>query len=104
MKKYFKSFSLDVDCGFEERPSPSGPNNIMGGDNTLPKTAVASYALYLGDDDGTIGEVVDDTSGVDLDDLQGDSLAIGTVVTTQDISLQVGTELGAIFWCRIKTC
>ena len=100
VKKLFKSFALQVDFGFDPRPTPVGANNVQGGDNVLMKSATFSFELFLGGDDGTIGDISDDVAGVDLGDLQGDASVIGTPVTTQDISLQVGTEVGALWWAR----
>lgn len=98
--KLFKSLSITLDAGFEERPTAAGPNGIQGGRHVLRKSAMLELELYVGDDDGTVGEVVDDGSGLDLDDIMGDGSTIGTVVTTRDIALQLGTVAGACLYLR----
>lgn len=98
--KLFKSLSVSLDAGFEARPTPAGANGIQGGRHVARKSAVIELDLYVGDDDGTVGEVVDDGSGLDLDDLLGDASTIGTVVTVRDIALQLGTVAGACMYLR----
>lgn len=100
VEKLFRNMTLMYETGFVERPTAVGANGIQGGECVARKSAVMEFELYLGDDDGTLGDLIDDAASVDLGDLQGDSSTIGTAATTRDIALSLGTMAGAALYAR----
>ncbi len=101
VEKLFRSLSFTMDTGFVERPTPVGPNGIQGGQCVNRKSLVLDLELYLGDNDGSIGDLIEDEAAVDLGDYTGEASTIGTAVTTRDMALQLGTVAGALLYLRI---
>ncbi len=100
VEKLFKSLSLTAVVGYAPRESPAGANGFVGGEAADRKSVVLELTLYLGDDNGSIGDVVDGGSTPALADFTGDAANLGAEATTRDIALQLGTRAGAAGYLR----
>ncbi len=96
-----RSAKLTVGLGLAMRETSTGANGVKGG-VCADKTAVMLEGeCYVGDDVGTIGELVDDSGTPSLDDILGTDAALGAAITTRDVMLQVGTVPGACMFIRL---
>lgn len=100
VEKLFKGLSLTAVVGYAPRESPAGANGFVGGEAADRKTVTFELTLYVGDDNGTIGDVVDGGSTPALADFTGDAANIGAEATTRDIALQLGGRAGAAGYLR----
>lgn len=98
---------LTVNVGMAMRETTTGANGIRGGVATDKTNIMLEGELYVGANTGTIGDISDDDDGGGpavapyLNDILGDGFAAGTVATTQDIMLAVGSAAGAALYIRI---
>lgn len=98
---------LTVNVGMAMRETTTGANGIRGGLATDKTNIMLEGELYVGANTGTIGDISDDDDGGGpavapyLNDILGDGFSAGTVATTQDIMLSVGSAAGAALYVRI---
>lgn len=94
---------LTLNNGAVMRETTTGINGVRGGVCTDKTNIMLEGELYVGDNGGTIGEVVDDSGTPPLNDILGDGTSIvpGSAVSTYDIALQVGLAAGAALYIRI---
>lgn len=96
---------LTVNVGMAMRETTTGANGIRGGVAADKTNIMLEGELYVGSNTGAIGNAQDDSGGAGvspfLNDILGDGFSAGTVATTQDIMLSVGSAAGAALYVRI---
>lgn len=92
---------LTMANGAVMRETTTGINGVRGGVCTDKTNIMLEGELYVGNNTGTVGELVDDAGTPSLNDILGDGLSTGAAITTYDIALQVGTAAGAALYVRI---
>jgi hypothetical protein len=92
---------LTVNIGMVMRETTTGINGVRGGLATDKTNIMLEGELYVGDNAGTIGELVDDSGTPTIDSILGDGLATGAAPSSLDIALQVGTAAGAAMYVRL---
>lgn len=92
---------LTVNIGMVMRETTTGINGVRGGLATDKTNIMLEGELYVGDNGGTIGELVDDSGTPTLDSILGDGLATGAAPSALDLGLQVGTAAGAAMYLRL---
>lgn len=92
---------LTVNVGMVMRETTTGINGVRGGVATDKSNIMLEGELYVGDNAGSIGELVDDLGVPTLDSILGTDAATGAGITTLDLCLNVGTVAGAALYIRI---
>lgn len=92
---------LTVNVGMVMRETTTGINGVRGGVATDKSNIMLEGELYVGDNGGSIGELVDDSGTPTLDSILGTDAATGAGITTLDLCLNVGTVAGAALYIRI---
>ena len=96
-----RSARLTVNVGMVMRETTTGINGVRGGVATDKSNIMLEGELYVGDNGGSIGELVDDSGTPTLDSILGTDAATGASITSLDLSLAVGTAAGAALYIRI---
>ena len=98
-----RNLRLRIDNGMSERTSTTGTNGVVGyvAAAAAVKSAILEGELYVGNNTGSIGEVVDDSGTPALGAITGDADNAGVVAGTYDVALQVGVDAGASMYVRI---
>lgn len=85
------------------RVATTGPNGVHGYVVERKHEVMVSGELYIGDNSNTLGELVDGSGTPSLNDLTGSgtSTVAGTVKSTYDLGLQVGSAASGAMYIRI---
>ena len=97
-----RDIEISYSCATQARRADTRTNGKLGGvcGTGDGKMFTLSFSVYLGD--GNIaGELTDGSTTPDLNALLGDDDAAGDIATTRKISLQVGTEIGAVCYAYL---
>jgi hypothetical protein len=97
----FKTAKLTVVNGTQMRESSTGPNGVLGGVCADKTNIMLEAECYVGDDNPSIGEFVDDSGTPSMDDILGSDATLGGSITTRDVMLQVGTVAGQCLFLRL---
>jgi hypothetical protein len=92
---------LTINLGMTMRETTTGINGVRGGLATDKTNIMLEGELYVGDSNGSVGNMIDDSGTPSVDAILGDSSLTGTVVSTYDVMLQVGSSAGAAMFIRI---
>lgn len=93
---------VSINLGMTMRETTTGINGVAGGMAVDKTNIMVEGELYVGATGaGNMGWLVDDTGTPTLDSILGDEQSTGTVITTRDVMLQVGSSIGASFYLRI---
>lgn len=92
---------LTINLGMTMRETTTGINGVRGGLATNKTNIMLEGELYVGDSNGSVGNMIDDSGTPSVDAILGDSSLTGTVVSTYDVMLQVGSSAGAAMFIRI---
>ena len=94
-----RDISINYSCATTPRTASTRTNGKVGGvcGTGDGKTFTIEFSVYVGDGNLS-GELTDGSTTPDLNALLGDDDAAGDIATTREISLQVGTEVGACMY------
>lgn len=94
-----RDISINYSCATTPRTASTRTNGKVGGvcGTGDGKTFTIEFSVYVGDGNLS-GEITDGSTTPSLNALLGDSDAAGDIATTREISLQVGTEVGACMY------
>lgn len=97
-----RDISINYSCATTARTASTRTNGKVGGvcGTGDGKTFTIEFSLYLGDGNLS-GELTDGSTTPDLNALLGDDDAAGDIATTRKVSLQVGTEIGAVMYAYL---
>ena len=100
-----RNASITYNCATAIRETASKTNGRLGGvcGTGEGKSFTIEGELYIGDNAGTIGELVDNTGAPTLSALLGSDVAAGQVSTGREVALQVGTEAGGCVYALLPT-
>jgi hypothetical protein len=98
-----RNASITYNCATAIRETTSKANGKLGGvcGTGDGKSFMIEGELYIGDNAGTIGELVDNTGAPSLVNLLGSDVAAGQVSTAREVALQIGTEIGGCAYALI---
>ena len=97
-----RDITINYSAATAPRVASTRTNGRVGGVSSTGdgKTFTMEFSVYLGD--GNLpGEVRDSTGSPTLNELIGDSAASGQPSTTRKVSLQVGSEVGAVVYAYL---
>jgi hypothetical protein len=97
-----RDITINYSASTTPRVASTRTNGRLGGVSSTGdgKTFTVEFSVYLGD--GNIaGEVRDSTGSPTLNELIGDSSSSGQPSTTRKVSLQVGSEVGAVVYAYL---
>ena len=97
-----RDITINYSAATTPRVASTRTNGRLGGVSSTGdgKTFTVEFSVYIGD--GTIaGEVRDSTGSPTLNELIGDSSSSGQPSTTRKVSLQVGSEVGAVVYAYL---
>jgi hypothetical protein len=94
-----RDLTLTYSCATTARGAATRTNGRVGGvcGTGDGKTFVMEFSVYIGDAN-LVGEIQDSAGSPTLNALIGDDDAAGDVSVTRKLSLQVGTEIGAVIY------
>ena len=94
-----RDLTINYSAATTPRVASTRTNGRVGGVSSTGdgKTFTMEFSVYLGDAN-LAGELQDGAGSPTLNDLIGDSDAAGDVSVTRKLSLQVGTEIGAVMY------
>jgi hypothetical protein len=94
-----RDLTINYSAATTPRVASTRTNGRVGGVSGTGdgKTFTMEFSVYLGDAN-LAGELQDGAGSPTLNDLIGDSDAAGDVSVTRKVSLQVGTEIGAVMY------
>lgn len=94
-----RDLTINYSAATTPRVASTRTNGRVGGVSSTGdgKTFVMEFSIYIGDSN-LAGELQDGAGSPTLNDLIGDSDAAGDVSVTRKVSLQVGTEIGAVMY------
>lgn len=94
-----RDITINYGAATTPRVASTRTNGRLGGVSSTGdgKTFSVEFSVYLGDSTLT-GELQDSAGSPTLNDLIGDSAASGQPSTTRKVSLQVGSEIGAVMY------
>lgn len=94
-----RDLTINYSAATTPRVASTRTNGRVGGVSSTGdgKTFTMEFSVYLGDGN-LAGELQDGAGSPTLNDLIGDSDAAGDVSVTRKVSLQVGTEIGAVMY------
>lgn len=94
-----RDLTINYSAATTPRVASTRTNGRVGGVSSTGdgKTFTMEFSIYLGDGN-LAGELQDGAGSPTLNDLIGDSDAAGDVSVTRKVSLQVGTEIGAVMY------
>ena len=97
-----RDLTISYSAATTPRVASTRTNGRVGGVSSTGdgKTFTVEFSVYLGDGN-LAGEVRDSTGSPTLNDIIGDSDAAGDVSVTRKLSLQVGTEIGAVMYAYL---
>jgi hypothetical protein len=100
-----RNASITYNCATAIRETASKTNGKLGGvcGTGDGKSFMIEGELYIGDNAGTIGELVDNTGTPSLVNLLGSDVAAGQISTAREVALQVGTEIGGCLYALLPT-
>jgi hypothetical protein len=100
-----RNASITYNCATAIRETASKTNGKLGGvcGTGDGKSFTIEGELYIGDNAGTIGELVDNTGTPSLVNLLGSDVAAGQISTAREVALQVGTEIGGCLYALLPT-
>lgn len=100
-----RNASITYNCATAIRETASKTNGRLGGvcGTGEGKSFMVEGELYIGDNAGTIGELVDNAGTPTLSALLGSDVAAGQVSTGREVALQVGTEAGGCVYALLPT-
>lgn len=100
-----RNASITYNCATAIRETASKTNGRLGGvcGTGEGKSFMIEGELYIGDNAGTIGELVDNSGTPTLSALLGSDVAAGQVSTGREVALQVGTEIGGCVYALLPT-
>jgi len=94
-----RDLTINYSAATTPRVASTRTNGRVGGVSSTGdgKTFTMEFSIYVGDAN-LAGELQDSAGSPTLNDLIGDSDAAGDVSVTRKVSLQVGTEIGAVMY------
>jgi len=97
-----RDISINYSCATTARTASTRTNGKVGGvcGTGDGKTFTIEFSVYVGDGNLS-GELTDGSTTPDLNALIGDDDAAGDIATTRKVSLQVGTEIGAVMYAYL---
>ena len=97
-----RDLTINYSAATAPRVASTRTNGRLGGVSSTGdgKTFVMEFSVYLGDGN-LAGEVRDSTGSPTLNELIGDSSSSGQPSTTRKVSLQVGSEAGAVVYAYL---
>jgi hypothetical protein len=100
-----RNASISYNCATAIRETASRTNGRLGGvcGTGDGKSFMIEGELYIGDNAGTIGELVDNTGTPSLVNLLGSDVAAGQISTAREVALHVGTEIGGCLYALLPT-
>lgn len=96
-----RNATLTISNGLAVRETMAGANGVQGAVCADKTNVMLEGEIFIGANDGTIGEMVDDSITPTLDSFLGSDATAGDAITVRDISLQVGTLAGGCMYVRI---
>jgi len=97
-----RDLTINYSAATTPRVASTRTNGRVGGVSSTGdgKTFTMEFSVYLGDGN-LAGELQDGAGSPTLNDLIGDSDTAGDVSVTRKVSLQVGTEIGAVMYAYL---